>query len=68
MDAYDLIDEGKGGHTIEPNDYEGFAKAINRILSDGVLAKRMGAYNRHKIRQFSIDKVEVQVVEAFNEI
>lgn len=64
----DLIDEGKGGHTIEPNDYVGFAEAINRVLLDGVLAKRMGAYNRNKIRQFSIDKVEVQVVEAFNEI
>lgn len=64
----DLIDEGEGGYTIVPNYYEGFANAINRILSDGVLAKRMGAYNRNKIRQFSIDKVEVQVVETFNEI
>ena len=62
----DLIDEGKGGHTIEANDYEGFAKAINRILSDGVLAKRMGAYNRNKIRQFSIDKVKELVVEVFD--
>lgn len=64
----DLIDEGKGGYTIEPYDYEGFAKAINRILSCEVLAKRMGVHNRNKISLFCIDNVKEQVVEVFNEL
>lgn len=64
----DLIDEGEGGYTIEPNDYEAFAKAINKILSDSFLAKRMGVYNKNKITQFSIDKVKEQVIDVFNDL
>ena len=64
----DLIDEGEGGYTIEPNDYEAFAKAINKILSDRNLAKRMGDFNKNKITQFSIDKVKEQVIDVFNDL
>lgn len=65
----DLIDEGKGGYTIEPNDYEGFAEAINRVLLDGVLAMRMGAYNKIKIKQqFCIEIVEENIYDVFNMI
>lgn len=64
----DLIDEGKGGYTIEPNDYEASAKAINKILSDRNLAKRMGDFNKNKITKFSVDKVKEQVIDLFNEL
>lgn len=64
----DLIDDGKGGYTIEPNDYEAFGEAINKVLSDDTLAMRMGEYNRNKIKQFSIGIVKEQIIDVFNMI
>ena len=58
----------KGVATSIVRKSEAFAKAINKILSDRNLAKRMGDFNKNKITKFSVDKVKEQVIDLFNEL
>jgi len=64
----DLIDEGKGGHLIDPYDYEGYAEAINKVLSDKVAALDMGKYNKEMVKQYDIEKVKQIMLETYQEI
>lgn len=64
----DLIDEGHGGYLIAPTDIEGYAEAINKVLSDKVLANSMGKYNRDKVELFSLDVVKTEMVKVFNKV
>lgn len=52
----DLIDTN-GGFLIKPNDYEGFADAVNNIFSNPEKSKQMGNYNKNKVKAFDIDSV-----------
>lgn len=63
----DLVLPGEGGMLITPNDVLGFSKAIQAILTDPLLAKRMGEYNRNRIQGFSLEHVTAlqrQIYEA----
>lgn len=53
----DLIQEGVGGFLRQPNDSEGFAKAINILASDKGLREKMSNNNREIIKQFDIENV-----------
>ena len=64
----DLIDEGHGGYLIAPTDIEGYAEAINKVLSDKVLANSLGKYNRDKVELFSLDVVKTEMVKVFNKV
>lgn len=64
----DLIDEGLGGFLCTPLDYNAYAQAINKVLSDEKSAKQFGKYNKTKVEQFSIDVVRNKMVDVFNEV
>lgn len=64
----DLIDEGLGGFLCTPLDYNAYAQAINKVLSDEKSAKQFGEYNKTKVEQFSIDVVRSKMVDVFNEV
>lgn len=64
----DLIDEGLGGFLCTPLDYNAYAQAINKVLSDEKNAKQFGEYNKTKVEQFSIDVVRSKMVDVFNEV
>ena len=64
----DLIDEGLGGFLCTPLDYNAYAQAINKVLSDEKSAKQFGEYNKTKVEQFSIDVVRNKMVDVFNEV
>lgn len=59
----DLIDEGKGGYLVEAKDIDGYAKAITDLVSNTLLQKSFGDYNREKVKQFDIKKVITQIDE-----
>lgn len=59
----DLIDEGKGGYLVEAKDIDGYAKAIMDLVSNTLLQKSFGDYNREKVKQFDIKKVITQIDE-----
>jgi glycosyltransferase involved in cell wall biosynthesis len=48
--AHDLIKQGVNGFIVPENDVQALAKAINRIISDEELAKRMGQRSREIIQ------------------
>ena len=39
----DLVDDGRQGLLVDPEDTSALADALVRVLSDGVLAERLGA-------------------------
>lgn len=64
----DLIDPGKGGYLVAPDDAEGFADAIRVILSDREKLEQMKQYNLEKVRAYSIDAVTEQMAELYRSV
>ncbi len=46
----DLVEDGRGGFTVEPEDVAGFSKSIKLLLDDESLGGRLGNYNKSKIK------------------
>lgn len=61
--ARDLIADGENGYIVDPEDTEGFANTIERILSEGKLAK-MGACSYERAQEFSFAHVAKGCIEA----
>ncbi|MGE4284011.1 MAG: glycosyltransferase family 4 protein [Clostridia bacterium] len=61
----DLIHEGKGGYLVEPNDIDGFASAIRKIISNQEKSKEFVQYNKERIIEFSDDRVLERMDEIY---
>lgn len=64
----DLIDPGKGGYLVAPDDADGFAAAIRTILSDREDLTRMKLHNLDKIRNYSIEAVTEQMAKLYRSV
>ena len=64
----DLIDNGRGGFLVEPNDARGFADSIRMIMSDPTVRERMKQHNLQKIRGYSIDAVTEQMAQLYESL
>lgn len=64
----DLIDNGRGGFLVEPNDARGFADSIRMIMSDPTVRERMKQHNLQKIRGYSIDAVTEQMAQQYESL
>jgi glycosyltransferase involved in cell wall biosynthesis len=53
----DLIEDGKGGNLVEPNNIDGFRKAIDRLISDSLLRNEFSCNNLKQISKYSIENV-----------
>ena len=62
----DLIDED-GGILLCPCNSDGFADAIDKILSDGELREKMGAHNREAARKYSTEAVTGMLLEIYKQ-
>lgn len=60
----DLIDEGLGGAFFAPSSVEECKSAILSVLNGDM--KKMGAYNAEKVKKFSLDAVNGQMIELYN--
>lgn len=58
--ATELMSHEKEGFLIYPTDHEGWAGAINRILSDELLAKTLGLNARNKVEKNFTNEVIVE--------
>lgn len=63
----DLIDEGKGGFCINPNDVELFAEALDTLSCDKFMRRRFSTYNLEKVKMFSDLVVKNKMLEIFKE-
>jgi Glycosyltransferase len=64
----DLIEEGKGGYLIKPNDEDELANAINQVINDPSRSQKMCEYNQEKIKGFSKEVVEVKLRRLYETI
>lgn len=61
--ARDLIEEGKNGYIVDPEDTDAFAKTIERLFTEGNLAE-MGSYSYQKAQEFSFSNVAEGCIAA----
>ena len=64
----DLIQNELGGYLVNPMDYVGFAKAINYLIENPIIAKQMGEYNKLQIKKFDIEIVKQRIVEIYEDV
>lgn len=62
----DLIDKD-GGFICAPKDENAFAKAFNILKSEINLRKKMGEYNRIRVKAYSADVVRRELFEIYKE-
>lgn len=53
----DLIESGKGGYLIDPNNHKDFAYVIEKLSVNPNLCKEFGDFNRKEIQKFDIKTV-----------
>ncbi|WP_217947095.1 sugar transferase [Faecalibaculum rodentium] len=58
----DLIDEGKGGILCSSGDVREFSNGIRKIISNGYQSKKMGLYNKNKIKNYD-NKIIADLME-----
>jgi glycosyltransferase involved in cell wall biosynthesis len=65
----DLIDHGLNGLLVRPGDARGLADALERLLSDNGLAKKLGREGRKRIKdQFSADVMVQSIEKLYREL
>lgn len=64
----DLIEDGIGGFLCNPDDIEGFAKAINKLAADKNLRKSLGFNNLNTIKQFDVENVKKIMKMIYKEV
>lgn len=65
--AYDLIEEGKNGFIIDPNDKKAFAAAIEKVLQDEKLQKSMQEQSGQILEKFRFENVSKGYMSAIAE-
>lgn len=64
----DLIENNKGGFICEPNDVDGFAKAITKLSTSPELSQQFGDFNKTASVNYSIQKVIEQLDKVYEEM
>jgi len=64
----DHLEEGKNALFVPPQDASALAAALERLLTDANLRRRMSAANREKIAEFAPERVAPAYVQALREI
>ncbi|MGD6968567.1 glycosyltransferase family 4 protein [Rossellomorea vietnamensis] len=64
----DLIENGKGGFLVEPDNVKGFATAIDHILKDVSLKEEFKRNNLDQINMYSIDRVTDKMAHLYNSL
>lgn len=59
----DLIENGRGGYLLKPNDIDGFSAAIVKIANGNTV--EMGEINSQKIEHYSLDNVIKKIINIY---
>jgi glycosyltransferase involved in cell wall biosynthesis len=66
--CHDLIEDGAGGFLFEEYLPEDYVRGIRYFLKYPQEAERMGAWNRERIRAFTIDRVDARMREIYRDL
>lgn len=61
----ELIDNGRGGYLVDPQNSNEFAEKIKRLVNDKMLREEYGRYNHNKIQGYGIDSVMEQITALY---
>ena len=64
----DLIEYGKGGLLVEPDQPTEYADAIRNLLQNPAEQESFGSFNRETVKQYDIQCVREQLQKVFQEI
>ena len=65
--AFDLVEEGKNGYIVDPEDTERFAACITKLFEEDDLVA-MGAYSYKKAHEFAFEHVAEGCMKAVESI
>ncbi|HFK1432570.1 TPA: glycosyltransferase family 4 protein [Bacillus cereus] len=63
----DLIDDGKGGYLNSPEDVDGFAASLGKLIKDVSLREVMGARNLQEVKKYDKTVVKEQMKTLYSE-
>lgn len=61
----DLIENGKGGYLVEPDDVNGFVDAITKLIKNVALREEMSVYNKASSVEFDIESVKEEMSKIY---
>lgn len=61
----DLIEDGKGGYLVEPDDVERFVKKITELVDDSRLRSQLGRFNARRIETYSVNNVLLDMQKIY---
>lgn len=64
----DLIENNKGGYLVKPDDIDGFAYSINKLIKNETLRKKMGECNKIRIMNFDISNVKKDMGNIYSKL
>lgn len=64
----DLLEDGKGGFLLHPDDVEGFAEKLQLLLENEALRDAMGVHNKHVMHSFDRKIVEKCMSEIYGSL
>jgi glycosyltransferase involved in cell wall biosynthesis len=65
----EVVEDGKSGILVPPQDPHALAKAIKRLLDDEPLRRRMGGEGRRRVtRCFSWEQTARQIIDVYEEV
>lgn len=64
----DLIEDGKGGCVVEPEDYMSFAERIEAILKNENMYKSFSEFNKEQSEKYTISNVKKQLEVIYEEM
>lgn len=62
----DLVEQEKGGYLVEPNDINGFAKAIRILINDQTKLDQYSQYNLLNIKKFDFQNINEKMKSLYN--
>lgn len=64
----ELIEEGKGGYLVKPDDVDGFKDRIKQLTENKDLRGILGEFNLNKVNEYDADNVVEEIYKIYKDI
>lgn len=64
----DVVEHGSGGYLCNPTDAQGFADAINKLISSMKHARIMGEHNKQRIKEYDVEVVKREILAIYQKV
>jgi len=60
----EVVEDGRTGLLVSPNDPEELARAMERVLANAEVRAELGAAGRRRVEDFDLDRVAARLLET----